>query len=391
MATEGVAGTGEEQTPRAGRRRAGGNGTLSPVSPIARLSSWFGHGPAATTARPAIEEARRASGRQLYAAIGEFLAAHDLAPTTDHFRIARSYVLGESGALIRAIDERLHSGATLDAPFLATLAMIDRTAFEPDILAMAAALAGRLAESERALRQGEASNRDYERALSTEAIALGNDPEATVARLLSVTATAIARSRQLADQLKRTHRETESLRHDLDQARRAAEEDHLTGLPNRRSFDTRLHAISADGAPAREACVAICDIDDFKAINDRLGHDTGDRVLKLVAGHLTRTLKGVAFVARHGGEEFACLFEGLSIDAAAERLDDARAALAERQLVDQTSGEGIGQLSFSAGIAPVGDCAAAAMRAADEAMYLAKRRGKNRIVTASASALPQPD
>lgn len=354
-------------------------------SRMARLSSWLGGGDPESPPRAVTADARRQAARRLFARIGDFLSTHDLLPTDDNFRIARCYVLGEDRHVTRTIDQAIRDMGRLDAAVVAALAARERDAplGADHIAAMADALARRLSESECAIRQGHASTRDYETALAAEAGALRHDPGGTVARLIDLTAAAVARSQQLADRLEETRRETESLRSNLEEARRAADEDHLTGLPNRRCFDARLAALVADGQGGAPHCVAICDIDDFKGINDRHGHETGDRVLRLIASHLRRELGANVFVARHGGEEFACLFERTGPAQATDRLDSAREVLAARVLVNQATGEGIGQITFSAGVAILGASTGAAMRSADEALYLAKRRGKNRVVIAT--------
>lgn len=361
---------------------------------LARLSHWLGGGHASVTPAPCprpAADSRREAAQHLFAQIGDFLAAHDLAPTVDHFRIARCYVLGEDIALTRAIDRRLAERGQMDAGFIRELVTQDAAdPLHPDrITAMADTLTARLADSERTMRQGHASTRDYQDALHAEAGTLDADPSGGIERLLALTAAAVAQSRQLADRLEATRRETESLRGNLEEARRAAEEDHLTGLPNRRCFDARLDALVPPASGGRPHAVALCDIDDFKAVNDRHGHDTGDRVLRLVARQLTQELGRNVLVARYGGEEFACLFPGCSPEQAADRLDAARAALAARTLVNQATGEGIGQLTFSAGVATVAAEAALALRCADEALYLAKREGKNRVVISAGDASEQ--
>jgi diguanylate cyclase len=178
-------------------------------------------------------------------------------------------------------------------------------------------------------------------------------------------------------QLERTRREADSLRRDLRQARRAAERDHLTGLPNRRALEAALRALDAGDTPAT---VALCDIDDFKQVNDRFGHAAGDRVLRFVAGFLERELGGDVLVARHGGEEFACLFRRADSRAAMARLDTARERLSARSLVNQETGLAFDRVTFSAGVAPLGeDGGAAALAEADLALYAAKHAGKNRV------------
>jgi diguanylate cyclase len=363
----------------------------------ARLTAWWGHGPAAPAAvalaappakEPAATSARRAAARETFARIGAFLDDHDLAPTVDHFHVARCYILGEDIALTRAVDDHIRQHSRIDAAFLALPVVRDLLGpLHPDRIAeMADALAARLAESETTFRQGQAAVSDYESALTAEAAAVeadrDGDADGTIKRLLALTNDSIARTRHLADQLRETHRETNRLRRNLQEARRAADEDHLTGLPNRRCYDRRLVALVASRQPGSDHCIALCDVDDFKAINDRHGHETGDRVLKLVARKLTAGLGAKVLVARHGGEEFACLFEDCPPDHAFAALDRVRDGVGARNLINQTSGDGIGRLTFSAGIAVLGDDLAATMRAADAALYSAKRAGKNRIVIA---------
>jgi diguanylate cyclase len=132
-------------------------------------------------------------------------------------------------------------------------------------------------------------------------------------------------------------------------------------------------------------CVAICDIDHFKNINDTHGHDTGDRVLKFVASLLAKVTNEKCHVARHGGEEFVMLFRGMEIEKACQIMDRTREDLAARRLVDRNSGDRMSQISFSGGVADVFgyETPGMALKAADEALYLAKQHGRNRIYTAA--------
>ena len=357
-----------------------GRGAAPPLrtSRISRLSAWIGGGGATGSDADPARDAHRA----LFADIGAFLDRHALEPSVAHYQIVRTYILRENNQMSRMIDERLYADEPIDAPFLQRLtARPSHDPLSPERIAdMADALAARLTESESTFRQSHASARDYEQALTLEAGSVGSDPDGTVKRLLALTTQAIGRNRQLAERLEETHRETNQLRRNLHDARRAADEDHLTGLPNRRCFDRRLQTLSATHDGAAPHCVALCDIDDFKAINDRHGHDAGDRVLRLVARHLTNELGIAVLVARHGGEEFACLFEDCTPEVAFDLLDAARQTLGGRVLVNQATGDGIGRVSFSGGIASLSADPDAAMRTADAALYAAKRGGKDRIV-----------
>src|SRR6478609_1243417 len=155
-----------------------------------------------------------------------------------------------------------------------------------------------------------------------------------------------------------------------------AHHDPLTGLPNRARFDRLL--ADALNRPAGEVAVVFADIDDFKVINDSLGHRTGDELLKAVADRLSAELRPDDVLARFGGDEFVILLDTVddldAVRTVADRLADSLSkpfALAGRQRF----------VSASFGIAFPGDHAEAEtlIRDADAAMYQAKRQGKARL------------
>jgi diguanylate cyclase (GGDEF)-like protein len=157
---------------------------------------------------------------------------------------------------------------------------------------------------------------------------------------------------------------------------RLASTDHLTGLLNRRAFFDQAADRCARAMPGGLSAL-MCDIDHFKSVNDRLGHDGGDLVLQNVAGLLAQ-LEGT--VSRLGGEEFCVLLEG--------SLDDARgAAEAFRRAVSGMRcrvGAEFVQVSCSAGVAEWedGDTIDRLLRRADMALYEAKLSGRDRVVAA---------
>jgi diguanylate cyclase (GGDEF)-like protein len=166
---------------------------------------------------------------------------------------------------------------------------------------------------------------------------------------------------------------------------RLARTDPLTGLFNRRAFadevERRLVRIRA--GQGRGALVLI-DLDNFKPINDRLGHAAGDEVLVAVAGHLTATVRGPDLVARLGGDEFAVWFEGVSGAVAKARAT----AIAKAAVTLAPASAAIGvPLGLSVGVAVMdsrGDASLADLtRRADGALYAAKAAGKGRVEMAS--------
>jgi diguanylate cyclase (GGDEF)-like protein/PAS domain S-box-containing protein len=161
---------------------------------------------------------------------------------------------------------------------------------------------------------------------------------------------------------------------------RRAFSDPLTGLANRALFQDRLDALLSRRDPP-EIAVVYCDLDGFKAVNDRFGHAEGDRLLQLTATRLATVVRAEDTVARLGGDEFAVLVHGLDASVAAENVAD--------RIVDELArplhvGPETVPLAVSVGVAwaPAGSAEGARvlMHAADEAMYRAKRAGGDRVV-----------
>ena len=210
-------------------------------------------------------------------------------------------------------------------------------------------------------------------------------PDPATRQIVDLARTMLATLGQLEQNMRRSEAETDRLRKDLEQARHEADIDCLTGLPNRRAFE-REFARAEETARSHGTAlhVAICDIDRFKSVNDRFGHETGDGLLRAVASVLGECAKDGCFVARHGGEEFVLLLRDLSREQSVARLDRARVALGERRFISRQTRQPIGTISFSAGVADVMAVTdpRAALSKADAALYRAKDAGRNRVVSA---------
>jgi diguanylate cyclase (GGDEF)-like protein/PAS domain S-box-containing protein len=156
--------------------------------------------------------------------------------------------------------------------------------------------------------------------------------------------------------------------------------DTLTGLPNRVLLADRLQQALAQAQRRKTVlAVAYLDLDGFKGINDRYGHDAGDRLLKALAGHMSHALREVDTLARLGGDEFVAIYTDLpSVEASLPLLSRLLAAVSEVVQLDTLAVK----VSASLGVTfyPQDDVADAdqLLRQADQAMYQAKQMGKNR-------------
>lgn len=183
----------------------------------------------------------------------------------------------------------------------------------------------------------------------------------------------------------------DSLRHREEEALHHAHHDDLTGLPNRRLLALRGNAALAASALRDTACAVFAiDLDGFKEINDRFGHEQGDHVLREVAQRLGRLLRPQDIVARRGGDEFAMLVADVQ-----DRADIERIAVRLLQAVEQPvklDGGVEGHLSASVGVAIAPDHGRdldRLLQLADLAMYEAKLKGKNRYALARMVGSPR--
>jgi diguanylate cyclase (GGDEF)-like protein len=161
--------------------------------------------------------------------------------------------------------------------------------------------------------------------------------------------------------------------------------DGLTGLPNKRAVTDALHRLFAQSAAVRSPlALLMLDLDHFKQVNDQRSHQVGDQVLASVAAVLRGSLRAVDFAGRNGGEEFAALLPGTDIPAALNIAERVRAAIAEMRL----PGTDVA-VTVSIGVAVFPDHASTPYRLerlADAALYVAKRRGRNRVELAEPAA-----
>lgn len=320
--------------------------------------------------------------------IGRFLALHRLEVSSFTLAIAHDYLTGEDARLLRLIDSRLQACGGIDRQWLEmALSDPDPGSDRKAMSALMVKMQSNIEEFGRTTADARSAASAYGSALAKHVDSMQRraDSADMVAEIARLAAAMLDRSRELERAMTRSELQTRGLQRRLDDARRNAEKDHLTGLPNRRAFETRLAQEVGEARESHEPlCVAICDIDHFKAVNDTHGHEAGDRVLKSVAQALARISNDRCHVARHGGEEFVVLLRGQSLGECWELLDEVRAQQAERKLVNRATDVPFGRVTFSAGLADIFAFAdpRAALRAADQALYRAKSGGRNRVIIA---------
>lgn len=191
-------------------------------------------------------------------------------------------------------------------------------------------------------------------------------------------------TRELEGKLQTSHKHIEDLNQSIEAIRTESMTDALTGISNRKKFDTTMNEEMANSlTEGQPMCLLLCDIDHFKAFNDTHGHQTGDQVLRLVATILKNNVKGRDLAARYGGEEFAIILPQTALEDAKAVAEQVRKAVASKELVKKSSGTVLGRVTLSIGVAELrpDDTVKTIIERADVCLYAAKGAGRNNVQT----------
>ncbi|WP_342164997.1 diguanylate cyclase [Methylobacterium sp. SD21] len=211
-----------------------------------------------------------------------------------------------------------------------------------------------------------------------------------VASLAAATREVVADNRVLEARIRESRDEVESLREKLEATRTESLTDPLSGLSNRKHFEEMMHTAVAAVRAGGRLSVIVVDIDYFKRFNDQFGHLTGDQVLRLVAVVMRESVQANAHLARFGGEEFGIILPGANRLDAVQIAETIRLSMIGRELVKRSTGESLGKVTVSLGVAEhrSGDTPASLLERADLCMFAAKRGGRNRVVDDASISAP---
>ncbi|WP_438970061.1 GGDEF domain-containing protein [Methylophaga sp.] len=201
-----------------------------------------------------------------------------------------------------------------------------------------------------------------------------------VEQVMEETRQAVSSGELLTERLNTAVSEVQTLKKELDQSKREAKTDTLTGLANRKAFDELVTKVTTDAdSSGLDVCLLFCDLDLFKEVNDKHGHLVGDQVLKVVSNALKDSVKGRDLVARYGGEEFSIILLNTSLQNAKTLADNIRKEIAAKRIQRKDTRESLGQITMSFGLAryvPT-EGVESFMQRADRALYMSKRKGRN--------------
>jgi diguanylate cyclase len=306
-------------------------------------------------------------------------------PTPENFELFYAHAAGEISAISHAITEILAQKKSFTPELLQNLRARARASgamhhVGEGMNSVISGVLGRLTDVGRDAGQ-------YSNTLSAATGELGTeqspaDLRKLVDSLLAATREMEGRTKSLEKELQKSSAQVSELRSKLDNVHKESLTDPLTGIANRKAFDTALAA--AEAAESSEpVSLLLCDIDNFKKFNDSWGHQTGDQVLRLVASCLSENVKGRDTAARYGGEEFGVVLRGTALEGAVQVAEQIRVAVEGRRLVKKSTGEILGTITISIGVSQFAgkEKAETTVRRADACLYGAKQNGRNLVIS----------
>ncbi len=319
------------------------------------------------------------------------MAMREISPTPGNFCVWYNYLSGSVPELRRELDTLLLSGKTISSSNIQELfdKYFREPAAEERLQQTGDELQNTLADVIRQVAQAGLDANEFGKTLHKASGSLSTgriDPAAMkdlVGELINATKLIGQRNQTLEAQLSQSSQKISALQTRLDQARRDALTDALTGIGNRKSFDLAIQFRAQQAAEQRtDLCLLIMDIDHFKKFNDTYGHRVGDQVLKLVGARLKQTVTGSDSAARYGGEEFALLLPQTRLADAIDKADKFRTGLGAHSLKNRTTGQVYGAVTMSIGVARyrLGEQLESFITRADQALYRAKKDGRNRVI-----------
>ncbi|MGH6770818.1 MAG: GGDEF domain-containing protein [Xanthobacteraceae bacterium] len=317
-----------------------------------------------------------------------------------HFEIWYTYATGYNPSLNQLINETLARSGTLSEADIDQIyeTYISPNRFTDRIDRVGSQVMGEIEQVMAMIGAAAGTASSYSENLANVSQKLGGADDdqtvrAIVEGLVHATQEMQQNNRALEERLSASTKEINQLQENLETVRNESLTDPLTSLANRKYFDEALSKAIGDArTKGTQLSLMMTDVDHFKRFNDSYGHLTGDQVLRLVAMAVKQNVKGQDIAARYGGEEFAIVLPNTALQPAMTVADHIRRAVMTKELVKRSTGEHLGRITISIGVATLrpSDTPQTLIERADTCLYAAKRGGRNLVISESDPAVAAP-
>jgi diguanylate cyclase len=310
-------------------------------------------------------------------------------PAPRHFELLFAYAAGHNQALNAALRNTVLTHGGLPEPELERLLKthLAHHRLNEKVGEVSADVTAELGKVVHNIEAALRSTGDFSQSLEALVPQLGHALSA--GELKTVVETLVAATRHLAENSRELEKRItvskqliQDLHQDLEAVRADSLTDELTGIANRKRFGQVLKMEAFEAKESGDPlCLALADVDNFKRLNDSFGHQAGDQVLRLIAQTLKHNIRSGAHACRYGGEEFALLLPKTELLDAVGLANTICTTVRARELVKKSRAQSLGHITLSIGVAAYrsGESEDAFVQRADECLYLAKQRGRDRV------------
>lgn len=319
----------------------------------------------------------------------ELLKKHNIPASPQNYDVWFNYAMGDNPGLIGAIESALNANEKLGPKLLQNIHKQHLAApqNEETIGEIGEKLAEELSQVMTFMSASAGTSQAYGDSLEgvgnqLHKVRSNEELKKVVETMVHASREMERHSRDMEEKLQSSQAQISDLNVRLEVVRTEALTDQLTGIANRKHFDEALEKETTIACETgEELCLCIGDIDHFKIFNDTFGHQTGDQVLRLVARTIGSNVKGRDLAARYGGEEFAIILPQTNMRAAVTVADQIRESVMGKDLVKKSTGENLGTITLSLGVARyrTGEPLADLIHRADASLYAAKHAGRNQV------------
>lgn len=316
------------------------------------------------------------------------MVKHQMAPHPINYAIWYDYVSNNNPALNQAIDELLDNNTPFDekvsidlyARYICNASLEKFSQINSNLASLVNGTLDQVQHSSDQFSETKNSLLSNSKKLENTTEIL--DAQFLLSEIVHQAKQLSTETHNLNAQLEQAQKDIAELKYELENTRKIASTDGLTGLLNRRAFDMEINNLLSEQS-ANPHSLLILDLDHFKKVNDTFGHLVGDQVIRFTANLIKEKKAPHHLAARYGGEELAIIMPETPINKATDIAETIRTSLEKSRLKQKNSNQNIGQITVSIGATGVqpGDSAETVIARADKALYQAKECGRNRVIS----------